>query len=81
MIDEAGAMNITAMVIGPYLRPIILAGDERQLPPTVMLTTQKDGDNFLNAFSLIGRMSILEFLKRTGRPCFVLNEQLRIADG
>ena len=69
-----------ALMVMSYLRPLIIAGDERQLPPTVILTTQKQGDNFLDAFPLFGRVSVLEYFKRTGMGCFVLNEQLRMAD-
>ncbi|KAH7197291.1 uncharacterized protein B0J16DRAFT_327869 [Fusarium flagelliforme] len=41
MIDEAGAMPLAeaSMAIGQYLRPLIIAGDEQQVKPTVRLTT------------------------------------------
>jgi len=84
VLDEAGAMHqADAMQVwGPGCRPCVLAGDERQLPPAVMTDGQRDIEgNFMNMFSLHARISILEHVKRSGWPCFVLNTQYRIVPG
>ncbi|RGP57756.1 DNA helicase [Fusarium longipes] len=47
----------------------------------VLFTMQKEGNNYLNAFPQHCRLSTLDYFKRTSVACFVLNEQLRIADG
>ncbi|KAJ4169319.1 hypothetical protein NW754_016353 [Fusarium falciforme] len=59
-------------VIGQTLRPVAMARDENQLPPTVMTLMDKDG-SMLNQFAPDTRTSMLEHLKRTGQVCFVLN--------
>ncbi|KAJ0370718.1 hypothetical protein COL154_001094 [Colletotrichum chrysophilum] len=43
VLDEAGAMNVPQALLGwPNFRAWLLAGDERQLPPTVMTLHEKD---------------------------------------
>lgn len=76
ILDEAGAMDKTdaLMVWGPFHRPCAMAGDEKQLPPAVI-------EKIKNRFSPDAAVSILEFLKMTGHPCFTLNTQYRIAHG
>ncbi|KAM0440830.1 hypothetical protein ACHAPT_000131 [Fusarium lateritium] len=83
VLDEAGAMwkADALQVIGQYLRPVAMAGDENQLPPTVMTLMDKKDGNMLNRFAPDARTSILEHFKRSGQACFVLNEQLRVARG
>ncbi|KAM6537329.1 hypothetical protein FALCPG4_003255 [Fusarium falciforme] len=54
-------------VIGQTLRPVAMARDENQLPPTVMTLMDKDG-SMLNQFAPDTRTSMLEHLKRTGQP-------------
>ncbi|KAJ4199607.1 hypothetical protein NW767_008030 [Fusarium falciforme] len=74
VLDEAGAMwkADALQVIGQTLRPVAMARDENQLPPTVMTLMDKDG-SMLNQFAPDTRTSMLEHLKRTGQVCFVLN--------
>ncbi|KAM0337787.1 hypothetical protein ACHAPU_011514 [Fusarium lateritium] len=75
ILDEAGAMHKAdaIMVIGDYLRPTVMAGDPKQLPPTVMSASDRFSDStYVNAFALHGRVSILEHVQRTGHACFVL---------
>lgn len=76
MIDEAGAVSLSeaSTVIGPYLRPLIIAGDDVEESPRVIFTFETEGDNFMNAFRFLGRVSILEHFKRTGMACFVPND-------
>lgn len=65
---------------GQYLHPLIVAGDEKQLPPAVMPTTKKTGDNFLNTFPYFSRISILNHFKNWNILFYPFNKQLRIAD-
>ncbi|KAI8243982.1 hypothetical protein K4K55_006579 [Colletotrichum sp. SAR 10_96] len=83
VLDEAGAMNVPQALLGwPNFRAWLLAGDERQLPPTVMTLHEKDpSGNFVNKFARHLRVSALERFRRIGWPTYVLNEQLRIVDG
>ncbi|KAL3297892.1 DNA helicase [Colletotrichum asianum] len=83
VLDEAGAMNVPQALLGwPNFRAWLLAGDERQLPPTVMTLHEKDSSgNFVNKFARHLRVSALERFRRIGWPTCVLNEQLRIVDG
>ncbi|KAJ5015704.1 hypothetical protein K4K57_012852 [Colletotrichum sp. SAR 10_99] len=83
VLDEAGAMNVPQALLGwPNFRAWLLAGDERQLPPTVMTLHEKDpSGNFVNKFARHLRVSALERFRRIGWPTCVLNEQLRIVDG
>ncbi|KAJ0320314.1 hypothetical protein Brms1b_003340 [Colletotrichum noveboracense] len=83
VLDEAGAMNVPQALLGwPNFRAWLLAGDERQLPPTLMTLHEKDSSgNFVNKFARHLRVSALERFRRIGWPTCVLNEQLRIVDG
>ena len=56
-------------------RPCIKAGDDRQLPPTVMTLNKKRGGKCANTFAYPAKISILE------HTCLVLNMQYRIATG
>ena len=52
------------------------------MPPTVMTQGKTNmAKKALNAFSQLAKVSILEQLKRTGWPCFVLDGQHRIVNG
>ncbi|KAJ4326052.1 hypothetical protein N0V84_003272 [Fusarium piperis] len=75
VLDEAGAMwkADALQVIGQTLRPVAMAGDENQLPPTVMTLMDRRDGNMLNQFAPDARTSILEHFKRTGQACFLLN--------
>ncbi|GKT87164.1 DNA helicase [Colletotrichum tofieldiae] len=81
--DEAGAMSVPLSLLGwPRFRAWLLAGDERQLAPTVMtLFDKEDGDNWVNKFGRHLRISILERLRRNGWPAIVMNVQNRIVRG
>ena len=75
VLDEAGAMHkLDALTVwGPVHRSCIMAGDERQLPPSVM-------EREKNLFAEDAGISILE-LKMAGLPCYIMNAQHRIASG
>ncbi|KAK1833597.1 hypothetical protein QBC39DRAFT_380460 [Podospora conica] len=85
VLDDAGVMLQTdaLLVWGEGCRPCVMAGDEKQLPPTVMTMCHKDKMTGMatNSFAQLARVSVLEQLKRTGWPCFVLTRQHRIAKG
>lgn len=76
ILDEAGAMcKADALIVwGTQCRPCVMAGDEKQLAPLIMNPNR-------NRFAAEGRTSILEHLKRSGYPCLILTEQLRIVSG
>ncbi|KAL2754139.1 hypothetical protein ACRALDRAFT_1081301 [Sodiomyces alcalophilus JCM 7366] len=83
-VDEAGAMDRTdALVVwGNSCRPFVMAGDPKQLPPTVMSAGDVDASgHHLNRFSEDGSISILEFALRSGWPMYALHTQLRMAIG
>lgn len=84
VMDEAGAMDRTDALIvwGNRSRPCVMAGDPKQLPPTVMSASDVDRNGHpLNRFSEDGRISILEFALRSGWPMYALHTQLRMAIG
>jgi uncharacterized membrane protein YgcG len=82
IVDEAGATTIPqALLAWPTFRPLILAGDPRQLSPCVMTLHQKSGGNFVNIFAPHLAVSMLGRVKDTRWPVFTLNEQLRIVNG
>jgi hypothetical protein len=81
-IDEAGYMHKADLcsIWGNTLRPIILAGDIKQLPPTMMEFRNQHADGtFLNRFALTGRISALGWIRAQGWPSFRLLRQLRMA--
>ncbi len=83
-VDEAGCMHRPDLfhVWGNTLRPCVLAGDVKQLPPTVMSLTDKDADgNFLNRLANEGRVSALSFIQASGFPVYRLKTQLRMCRG
>ncbi|ROT34490.1 hypothetical protein SODALDRAFT_353804 [Sodiomyces alkalinus F11] len=83
-MDEAGAMDRTDALIvwGNTCRPCVMAGDPKQLPPTVMSAGDVDAKGYhLNRFSEDGKISILEFALRSGWPMYALHIQLRMAIG
>ncbi|KAK5663749.1 hypothetical protein OQA88_4180 [Cercophora sp. LCS_1] len=85
VLDEAGAMTQqdALLVRGPGLRPTVLAGDEKQLPPTVMSHNKSlpSSGNVVDAFGAIARSSVLEHFKRTGFPCLLLSIYHRVIRG
>jgi hypothetical protein len=83
VLDEAGAMSMGSALMAwiDDGRPCVMAGDEKQLPPTVMTMGERRGDKCANMFANFLRVSILEHAKRTGFPCFVLDKQYRIVKG
>lgn len=76
-MHEADAL----LVWGDGCRPCVLAGDERQLPPTVMSANEKLGGVCVNMFAYQSTISVLEKLRKSGWPCFVLSTQHRIVKG
>lgn len=83
-VDEAGAMNRPDLhsVWGNTLTPIVLSGDDLQLPPPVTSENVKDSQgNFLNRLAPEGKISPLEFFKATGWPVYRLRVQLRMGNG
>ncbi|KAH6681022.1 P-loop containing nucleoside triphosphate hydrolase protein [Plectosphaerella plurivora] len=85
VVDEAGAMNRgdLACVWGNVLTPCFLAGDPKQLPPTI-LTGEFERDmsgNLRNRLAGDGEISPLLFLQASGIPVFRMHVQLRIARG
>jgi len=83
VLDEAGAMlQADALLVwGRGCRPCIMAGDPRQLPPTVMTHGETRNGKVVNMFSEFAKLSQLEHVMRMGWPCFVLNVQFRIVAG
>jgi hypothetical protein len=66
---------------GNTLRPIVLAGDVKQLPPTMMeLDNHDKNGNYANRFALAGRISGLAWLQALGIPTFRLLQQMRMAN-
>ncbi|KAK0663934.1 P-loop containing nucleoside triphosphate hydrolase protein [Cercophora samala] len=84
ILDEAGAMlqADALLVLGNGLRPCVLAGDKRHLPPTVMTLSKKDvKGNVRNPFAQLIRVSPLEHFERSSVRCFMLDIQHRITVG
>ncbi|KAK3293556.1 P-loop containing nucleoside triphosphate hydrolase protein [Chaetomium fimeti] len=83
VLDEAGAMHVAdaLLVWGPGCRPCVLAGDERQLAPTVMTHGEKRQGRIVNVYSNQSKISVLEKLRRSGWPCFILTTQYRVVKG
>lgn len=82
-VDEAANMNMPDFlsVWGTGLRPCLMAGDDKQLPPTVITDNEKDAaGNTINRFAENGRLSVLLLLKGHGWPVYRLRTQLRMAD-
>lgn len=85
VVDEAANMNRAdlACVWGNVLTPCFLAGDPKQLPPTI-LTSEYEKDttgNLHNRLAGDGEISPLLFLQASGIPVFRMHVQLRIARG
>ncbi|KAF7554912.1 hypothetical protein G7Z17_g2536 [Cylindrodendrum hubeiense] len=83
-VDEAANMVRAdlAIVWGNTLLPCFLAGDPKQLPPTILTVTQKDIlGNYLNRLPQDGKISPLEFFQAGGVPVYRLRTQLRMAEG
>ncbi|KAM0324628.1 hypothetical protein ACHAQA_008017 [Verticillium albo-atrum] len=83
-VDEAA--NITradlACVWGNTMLPCFLAGDPKQLPPTVMSGHETDAEgNVLHRFPLDAKLSALEYFQSVGMPVYRLETQLRMAQG
>ena len=83
-VDEAASMTRPDLlsVWGNCLLPCFLAGDIRQLPPTVMTVSEKDlHGNLLNRHPADGRVSPMEFFEASGMPVYRCRVQLRMANG
>jgi hypothetical protein len=83
VLDEAGAMHQSdaLLVWGPGCRPCVLAGDQRQLLPMVMTHGERRQGQIINVYSHQGKVSVLEKLRRSGWPSFILTTQYRIVRG
>lgn len=82
VVDEAGCMHKADLcsLWGNTLRPIILGGDVKQLPPAMMELNNVDANgNNMNRFALGGRISALGWLQACGIPTFRLLRQMRMA--
>ncbi|KAH7128950.1 P-loop containing nucleoside triphosphate hydrolase protein [Dactylonectria macrodidyma] len=79
-LDEAGAMSMPEALVPWYHgRPLVLAGDVRQLPPCVMTSTQKNPSGGpLNFFEAHLEVSVLERLMRMQWPCWSSRRQHRM---
>jgi hypothetical protein len=84
VLDDAGAvLQADALQVWDEgCRVCVLAGDEKQLPPKFMTMSKTDKKTGMatNSFAQLARVSVLEQLKRTGWPCFVLTQQHRIVN-
>lgn len=88
-VDEAANMTRPDLysVWGNTLLPCALAGDDKQLPPTIMTGNERweyaeDGKTALshrNRFTPDGKISPLEFLRGAGFPVYRMRTQLRMA--
>ncbi|EAQ84087.1 hypothetical protein CHGG_10491 [Chaetomium globosum CBS 148.51] len=76
-MHEADAL----LVWGPGCRPCVLAGDERQLTPTVMRHGESRQGRIVNVYSHQSKASVLEKLRRSGWQRFILTTQYRIVRG
>jgi hypothetical protein len=78
VLDEAGCMTKSdALIVWRDGMPCIMAGDPRQLPPSVMTNDEEH----INPFSREARVSVLEHYEKVGFPTLTLDEQLRIVCG
>ncbi|KAL5602435.1 hypothetical protein FOBRF1_009968 [Fusarium oxysporum] len=85
-VDEAANMTRADLlcVWGNTMSPCFLFGDPQQLPPTVMMLTDKwpkSDENYINRFALDARISALEYLQAGGIPIYRLKMQLRMGMG
>jgi hypothetical protein len=83
IIDEAGAVTLLeSLIVWKGDTPLILVGDDNQLPPPVMSLNQ-DYENHkpVNAFGQQLKQSLLSALITNDWPCYQLTEQLRIDPG
>lgn len=83
-VDEAANLSRPDLytVWGNTLLPCLLAGDSKQLPPTVLSANKTDADgNLLHRHVGDSRLSGLEFLQASGIPVYRLRVQLRMANG
>ena len=84
VVDEAACINRADLfcVWGNTLLPCFIAGDPRQLRPTVMTLGEKDAlGNLLHRLVEDSKISPLEFLQASGIPVYRLLTQLRMAEG
>jgi hypothetical protein len=82
-VDEGGCMGLADLcsIWGNTLRPLVMAGDVKQLPPAVMELQNSDvNGNYANRFGLAGRVSGLAWLQGLGIPTFRLLQQMRMAN-
>lgn len=84
-VEGAGSISRPDLnsVWGNTLLPCVIAGDDKQLSPSVV-TDDRDQDkdgNMLNRFAPEGKVSPLLFFKSMGWPIFQLHTQLRMATG
>ncbi|RSL67576.1 hypothetical protein CEP53_002931 [Fusarium sp. AF-6] len=82
-LDETGAISMPETLV-PWFdgRPLVLAGDVRQLPPCVMTLGQKSWTGGpLNFFDKHQDISVLERLMRMQWPCWSSQRQNRIVNG
>lgn len=83
-VDESACMQKADLcsIWGNTLRPLILAGDDKQLQPTVMeYDNQGSFNNYSNRFGPNGRISALASFLAQGLPCFRMLKQLRMCRG
>ncbi|KAH6695094.1 P-loop containing nucleoside triphosphate hydrolase protein [Plectosphaerella plurivora] len=72
----------TLSAYGAILCHLIMAGDPKQLPPTVLTKQERDKDGyFINRHAQDGEISTLEFFQNSGWPVFTMHVQLRMARG
>ncbi|RFU75706.1 dna helicase [Trichoderma arundinaceum] len=83
-VDEASNISRPDLycVWGNTLLSCVLAGDDKQLPPTVMSLKNRDGEgNHIDRLGLDGQISPLSFFKANGWPIFRLRTQFRMGTG
>jgi len=83
IIDEAGAVTLLeAVLVWRGNTPIILVGDNNQLPPPVMTINQKfENGKPVNAFDKQLQQPLLHALIENNWPYWLLSEQMRIEPG
>ncbi|KAJ4113303.1 hypothetical protein NW768_011586, partial [Fusarium equiseti] len=84
LFDEAAAMHRAdgLLVYGNSMRPAVLIGDEKQLPPVLMtMNAKREDGTAVNRFGSDAKISWLSWMLHLNIPAFHLYTQHRMARG